>query len=102
MLTSAVCLTLAAGVAAIAWFHFNPQEQTHAASPAAAFSNAASVPSPTPPARTQPTQAAAQAPASVPASGAEAVEVVITAHQRAWVEVSADGKTAFTGTLKPD
>ena len=30
------------------------------------------------------------------------IQVVLTAHQRAWVEVVADGKTAFTGTLQPN
>jgi transcriptional regulator with XRE-family HTH domain len=30
------------------------------------------------------------------------VQVVITAHQTAWVQMSADGKAAFTGVLKAD
>ena len=30
------------------------------------------------------------------------VDVVITAHQPAWLEVSVDGKPAFTGTLQAD
>ena len=30
------------------------------------------------------------------------VQVVITAHQTAWVQMSADGKTAFTGTLQAE
>jgi hypothetical protein len=30
------------------------------------------------------------------------VEVVITAHDVVWVQVSADGQTAFVGTLQPN
>jgi cytoskeleton protein RodZ len=30
------------------------------------------------------------------------VEVVITAHQPAWLQVTVDGKITFTGTLMPD
>jgi cytoskeletal protein RodZ len=35
-------------------------------------------------------------------SAVRPIQVVLTAHERAWVEVVADGKTAFTGTLQPN
>ncbi len=60
------------------------------------------------PASSQPessTQAATQtvpAPAVLEKTPAAPVEVVITAHQTTWVQVIADGKSAFTGTLQPN
>ena len=44
-------------------------------------------------------RASAQA---VPGSSEHSVRVVITAHEPAWIQVSADGKTQFTGTLAPN
>jgi len=40
------------------------------------------------------------APSAAPVS--RAVEVTLTARESAWVQVTADGRTAFTGTLKPN
>jgi hypothetical protein len=39
---------------------------------------------------------------SAPPIQARAIQIVLTAHEPAWVEVVADGKTAFSGTLQPN
>jgi cytoskeletal protein RodZ len=99
-LSSAMWL-LAAGAAMAGWFHFNHSAQTRAGSVSkteTTITRAVATP-PVPP--SAPVVAAK---ASVePAGHADhAVEVVITAHQQAWLQVSVDGKPAFTGTLQAD
>jgi cytoskeletal protein RodZ len=88
---SSVLWLLAAGVAVAGLFHFNRLAPTHAESSA-------------PRKESNITPVAAPAPAAnAPAAHAELpVQVVITAHQPAWLQVSVDGKTAFTGTLQTD
>ena len=89
-LTAAAWLLVAAGVGA-AWFHYSHSASTPVAglTPRPVVASEAGVAPQTTP---EPPQS------SVPHS----VQVVITAHQSAWVEMSADGKTAFAGMLKPD
>ncbi len=58
--------------------------------------NAAQSPPPAPAPRTT-----GETPAP-PASSLQSVQVVVTAIQAAWVQLSADGKTSFTGTLMPN
>jgi cytoskeleton protein RodZ len=75
-----------------------------AASPPASLSSSPpssnDAPSPLPAAAPQ---VAAAAPASgAPVSAASSVQVVVTAIQEAWVELSADGKTSFAGILMPN
>jgi cytoskeleton protein RodZ len=41
-------------------------------------------------------------PAPAPPVSQHPVQVVITAHQPSWVQLTVDGKTSFTGTLQPD
>ena len=102
VLSSAIWL-LAAGAAMGAWFHFNHPAQTRAVIP-----ESSNVPKPasniTPASRPAASPPAASRPAttSAPAAAAHPVQVVITAHQPAWLQVSVDGKTAFTGTLQAD
>ncbi len=57
-------------------------------------------PSPIPAAA--PRVAAAVPVSGTPVSSASPVQVVVTALQEAWVQLSADGKTSFTGTLMPN
>jgi cytoskeleton protein RodZ len=89
-LTAAAWLLVAAGVGA-AWFHYSHATST----PAAGLTSTPVVASETP---------VAEQTAPEPANPAVShpVQVVITAHQSAWVEMSADGKTAFAGMLKAD
>jgi cytoskeleton protein RodZ len=85
-LTAAAWLLVAGGAAA-AWFHVNHSSGiTGAPSPAAAEEPLTQQTTP------EPARSAVPRP----------VQVVITAHQSAWVEMSADGKAAFAGVLKAD
>jgi cytoskeleton protein RodZ len=87
-LTAAAWLLVAGGMGA-AWFHYNHSANvTPGVTPHGAASEETVVEQTTP----EPPQAAVSHP----------VQVVITAHQSAWVEMSADGKTAFSGMLKAD
>lgn len=52
------------------------------------------------PAANDPLVEVAAAPAAAPFN--RPVQVVVTAHEVAWVQVTADGKTAYTGTLHPN
>jgi cytoskeleton protein RodZ len=94
-LTAAAWLLVAGGAGA-AWHHY------HSTSPSTtSTSTRGSDPTPDLIATKLPV-AAQSAPQPVQAAPPRSVQVVITAHQTAWVEMSADGKTAFTGMLKPD
>ena len=92
-LHSGVWLGLAAVAAIGAWFHFNRSVPPSAAPVARTTLAAQAAPAP----QTPPPSAVIPEPAP-----SAAVQVVITAHQPAWVQVSADGKNTFTGTLQPD
>ncbi len=46
--------------------------------------------------------AAVQVAALPPDSALRPIQVVLTAHEPSWLEVTADGKAAFTGTLEPN
>jgi hypothetical protein len=87
-------LAIAAGAAA--YLHFNrpaisrPEAVSPPASPTKQ-ENAGAVP-----------RALPAPPVSRAAPPAKSVQIVLTAHQPSWVEVTADGKTAFTGTLEPN
>jgi cytoskeleton protein RodZ len=90
-LTAAAWLLVAGGAVA-AWFHLNQPHVDHATdTPAANLSVTSQKP-----------VAAHTAPAPAKPAVAHPVEVVITAHDTAWVQMTADGKDAFTGVLKPD
>lgn len=98
---SGVWLMLAFGAAVGAWFHFNHGGSATAPTPAVERAPVAASVTLVPQLQVAHQVQGAQQigspdPASIP------VQVVITAHQAAWVQVSADGKNAFTGTLQPD
>jgi cytoskeleton protein RodZ len=101
---------LAAAAAMAGWFHFNHSgRQT---GPGSDVIKTDAIKTDVPKTETNITPATATAPvpplapvvaAKVPAEHADhPVEVIITAHQLAWLQVSVDGKTAFTGTLQAD
>ncbi len=115
VLTSAAWVLLLGGAGVAAYYHFNgfprlrievlPATQTataQAASKAPVESppppDAAPPPEPAPIAAVNPPSVAPPAP--VPSE--HAVQVVLTALQTAWVQVTADGKPAWTGTLQPN
>lgn len=88
-LTAAAWLLVAAGAGA-AWFHYNHSASTSTRAPYI-----------TPNLSEKPV-AEQNTPESTRPAVLHSVQVVITAHQSAWVEMSADGKAAFTGMLKAD
>jgi len=103
--SSAIWLVLAAGAATAAFLHFNhvgrPPKSQAVTSVAAATVAAVPLPNPVEPVQAAATPVANVIPAPAAASPDHSVRVVITAMQPAWIQVSADGKTAFTGTLAP-
>jgi cytoskeleton protein RodZ len=107
-LVSGTWLVLAAGAATAAYLHFNHTAQTRPADVPAAVTQTAAP---------EVQQAAPQVPRpvrNIPAFSAETpqpepiasgisehpVRVVITAQEAAWIQVTTDGKTVFTGTLE--
>jgi cytoskeleton protein RodZ len=100
--SSGIWLVFAAGAATAAYLHFNHSGRPRTPHAAASVNAAAPIPNP-PPAPVQaavtPVENALPTPAA--AVPEHPVRVVITASQSAWIQVSADGKTAFTGTLAP-
>jgi cytoskeleton protein RodZ len=90
-------LLLAGGAGVVAYVHFNHSPQTSATADAVAQTNAVVAPR-APEAR----RAASGSPTASPAppSATPVVQVSLTAHEAAWVQVSTDGKTTFTGILK--
>jgi len=111
ILISLVWLLLALGGGGAAYMYFNHSmhkaavqaEARATGSPAVTNAPAASPESRrTVPAGNSTPQATA-APAAAPqATAAAPVQVSLTAHDAAWVQVSADGKLIFTGTLQPN
>ncbi len=102
---------LVAGGAGAAYFHFNNSISTSASSlnsfTSSLSDNLASAPEKpvvTPGASAQTTSAQSAPPQTQPARSAvlHPVQVVITAHDAAWVQMTVDGKIAFTGILKTD
>jgi cytoskeletal protein RodZ len=105
-LSSALWL-LAAGAVMGVWFHFNHSTQTGGdlTKTDVPKTETTLVPvSVTPP--VPPPPAAAKVPVEHTANADRPpdhpVDVIITAHQPAWLQVSVDGKPAFTGTLQAD
>jgi len=107
-LASLVWIFLAGGAAVGAYVYFNRPARV----PAAAAAQPSTQVTPQPAPQITPVSpvaagnlAAANAARPAPASAenpldTRAVRVVITAHEDAWIQVTADGKTVFTGTLK--
>jgi cytoskeletal protein RodZ len=121
LVSSVVWLLVAgAGVAAYIYFHHSlrvsasqarspqprsPQNDSpQAAAPVLQSGVAHAAPTPveqTPAVAEQTRQSAATTPPADPSTAAP-VQVSVTAHERAWVQVSVDGKTTFIGTLTPN
>jgi cytoskeleton protein RodZ len=103
ILSSVVWLLLLGGAGVAVYIHFN-HLRTAARPPARATSSSQAF-RPAPAAIEQTTQAVIeQAPAPVPETPAPAapVQVSLTAREPAWIEVSADGRPTFSGTLMPN
>lgn len=94
---SAVWLGVAILAGLGAWFHFEHSGASSSESPKPIETAQAAAPKPVPRAPTL------VVPATAPAekAPAAAVQVVLTAQQPVWIQVSADGKNTFTGTLQP-
>lgn len=90
-----VLVALGAGLAV--WSHYHPQALNYLWPRVSAA--AAPAPPPAKEATPQPVPEPQQAAAT---PSARPVEVVVTAIQSAWVQLSSDGKTAFSGTLQPN
>jgi cytoskeleton protein RodZ len=128
LVSSLVSLTFAAGVGVAAYMYFNRAPRTPtprlssvqinaraagpdlnlrstSAAPEPAAANSITAPSIAAPAIAAPS-IAARSTASIPSSSTTAtlalVKVSLTASERAWVQVSVDGKTTFMGTLTPN
>lgn len=101
-MNSGVWLLVAVGAVIGASFHFSHSgESAREDSGATKVRVAQTAPAASAVKATTPRQAS-PVPASTEQYRAAPVQVVITAHQAAWVQVSADGKNTFTGTLQPD
>jgi cytoskeletal protein RodZ len=96
---SVVWLMVAGGAGTGAWYYYNNYGR-HLVTPVAA------APPPATPSRPvsipQPPAPAAIAPAQQPLDSNRPVQVVLTARDVVWVQVSADGRTTFVGTLQPN
>jgi len=113
-LVSTVWLIVAAAAGTGAWYYYNNYGRylattVAAAPPPATPSRPVSIPPPRQQAATVPPQPATpseSAPRVEPANGPldrnRPVQVVLTARDVVWVQVSADGRTAFVGTLQPN
>jgi transcriptional regulator with XRE-family HTH domain len=113
--SSVLWLILALVASVTAYVHFNRPLETRAgakaAIPAAQAGHTAAGPAPSVPVqagRPVSTKAPVRTVAETPPPAADLsdnrhkVKVFITAHADTWIQVSADGKTVFTGTLKPN
>jgi cytoskeletal protein RodZ len=87
-----VCLGGAAGLGAYVYKHFNYSLRAAASAGTPDINLQTAKPAPPP---------SAPAPAST-SSGAAPVQVSLSASERAWVQLSVDGKTTFIGTLTPN
>ncbi|HEU5021256.1 MAG TPA: RodZ domain-containing protein [Bryobacteraceae bacterium] len=109
---SAVWLTVAVAAVAGAWYYYNNYGRhlvtavaaapPPLAPPAVAPKSPLSIPAPLlAPAATTPAEPPDRAQVG-PLDNERPVQVVLTARDVVWVQVSADGRTAFVGTLQPN
>jgi len=115
LIKSAVWLVILGGAGIGTYLHFNhslriPTAQAHSSlvhtstPPAATQAAASQAPAPRAGAQERATHAASDAPAAIPAGAGPTapVQVLLTAHARAWIQLIVDGKTTFIGTLNPN
>ncbi|HEY4086575.1 MAG TPA: RodZ domain-containing protein [Bryobacteraceae bacterium] len=104
---SVVWLMVAGGAGTGAWYYYNNYGR-HLVTPVAAapppVTPSRPVSIPPPPVATAPEQQPAQTAETQngPLDSNRPVQVVLTARDEVWVQVSADGRTAFVGTLQPN
>ncbi|MDQ1470369.1 MAG: cytoskeleton protein RodZ [Bryobacterales bacterium] len=99
-LSSAMWVVLVAGTSVGGYLYLNRQQplaNTHPVSAQAADSTA--VPGLN---DSQPNPVAAAAPDTIPDPANHAVQVILKAREASWVQITADGKNAFTGILNPN
>jgi cytoskeleton protein RodZ len=99
LLSSTVWLLIAGSAGAAAYIHFNHSARIPV-SPPAPVANTPLATSPVPAAIVQNAVQKPEREPAAPDTPNYPVQVVLTAHEPAWVQVSADGKAAFTGTLQ--
>lgn len=115
LVNSAVWLLLPAGVGIGIYLHSHhalriPTAQAHSgssndsAAPAGTQPAASPAPAPSPVRQQIMAQAGSAKPLAIPAvtDPTAPVQVSLTAHARAWIQLIVDGKTTFTGTLNPN
>lgn len=102
-------LWLVAGAGAItgAWYYYNNYGHTllrsvTATAPAAKSSSTPATTTSSVNSNSAVQHVSAPAPAPNEFDGSRPVQVVLTAHEAAWVQISADGRTAFVGLLQPN
>jgi cytoskeleton protein RodZ len=95
MITSGVWLFLAGAAGLAAYMYFEHFKR-------AAPQIAANVTKPVTPGSTAPSKAPLAALSAALSETTSPVQVSLTAHQRAWIQVSADGRITFIGTLQPN
>jgi cytoskeleton protein RodZ len=103
--SSLAWIVLACAAAAAAYLYFNriprPQQQAAAARAVVSPAPVAAQPIQPPPQTAAPAEVPAPAPAvDSSTAGAHPVRVVVTAREDSWIQVTAEGKTAFIGVLK--
>jgi cytoskeletal protein RodZ len=108
---SVAWLIVAAAAGTGAWYYYNNYGRhlitaVAAAPPRMVPPRPVSIPPAPQPTLPQPVATAPEPQAAQPANGPldnnRPVQVVLTARDVVWVQVSADGRTAFVGTLKPN
>ncbi|MES1261205.1 MAG: DUF4115 domain-containing protein, partial [Acidobacteriota bacterium] len=107
VLSSFVWLAPAAVASVGAWFYFDRAQVNPATSQIENKTQRSAVPAAREPAAQKPPEPAAPGTAAplaapLPDAAAHAVQVVLKAKEASWVQVVADGKTAFTGMLNPN
>jgi cytoskeleton protein RodZ len=107
-IASVLWIGIASGAGMGAWYYWN-----HYARHSITTVSATPAPKASPPAVQTGVQTAGQVPVASPGNTphetlpanfdtGRPVQVILTAHEATWVQVSADGRTAFVGMLKPN
>ena len=107
-IASVLWLVTAGGAGMGAWYYWNHYARhsitTVSAAPAPKAAPAVHLPRRSPPTGPVPANRDNTAHETFPANfdTGRPVQVILTAHEATWVQVSADGRTAFVGMLKPN
>lgn len=107
VISSLIWIVVAGGAGMLAYVHYNGSgkmtpHQVEASSAPDQSAPASGGPPASARQTEQPSAAVSSSGATPAAEKVAPVNVVLTAHAPAWIEVTADGKTAFVGTLQTD